>query len=63
MPENIHYCEYAPFSRLFPKAAAVVHHGGIGTCAQALKAGIPQKRPRVLPKIKTLCIAHLKNRR
>ena len=42
LPENIHCCEYAPFSRLFPKASAVVHHGGIGTCAQALKAGIPQ---------------------
>ncbi len=42
LPNNFHYCEYAPFSRLFPKASAVVHHGGIGTCAQALRAGIPQ---------------------
>ena len=40
--ENFHYCEYAPFGKLFPKALAVVHPGGIGTCAQALKAGIPQ---------------------
>jgi rhamnosyltransferase subunit B len=31
-----------PFSRLFPHAAAVVHHGGIGTLAQALRAGKPQ---------------------
>jgi len=33
---------YVPFSRVFPRCAAVVHHGGIGTCAQALAAGIPQ---------------------
>lgn len=38
----IHCCGYAPFSRLFPCASAVVHHGGIGTCAQALSAGVPQ---------------------
>ena len=31
-----------PFSRLFARAAAVVHHGGIGTSAQAMLAGIPQ---------------------
>jgi rhamnosyltransferase subunit B len=42
LPINIHYCEYAPFSKLFPSSSAVVHHGGIGTCAQALRAGIPQ---------------------
>lgn len=35
------WLEYAPFSRLFPRAAAVVHQGGIGTCAQALRAGVP----------------------
>jgi rhamnosyltransferase subunit B len=33
---------YVPFSRVFPRCAAVVHHGGIGTCAQALAAGVPQ---------------------
>lgn len=33
---------YAPHSLVFPKAAVVVHHGGIGTTGQALKAGIPQ---------------------
>lgn len=41
-PPNIFHCDYAPFSKLFPYASAVVHHGGIGTCAQALRAGIPQ---------------------
>jgi UDP:flavonoid glycosyltransferase YjiC (YdhE family) len=33
---------YAPHSRLFPRAKINVHHGGIGTCGQALKAGRPQ---------------------
>lgn len=42
LPPNIFHCNYAPFSKLFPYASAVVHHGGIGTCAQALRAGIPQ---------------------
>ena len=31
-----------PFGDLFARAAAVVHHGGIGTTAQALAAGVPQ---------------------
>lgn len=33
---------YAPHSLLFPRAQAVIHHGGIGTTAQALRAGRPQ---------------------
>ena len=33
--------EYAPHAALFPRAAAVVHHGGIGTTAAALRAGRP----------------------
>ena len=32
----------APFSQLLPRCAALVHHGGVGTTAQALAAGIPQ---------------------
>lgn len=32
---------FAPHGALFPRAAAVVHHGGIGTTAQALRAGQP----------------------
>jgi rhamnosyltransferase subunit B len=32
---------YAPYALLFPRAAAVVHQGGIGTTAQALRAGCP----------------------
>lgn len=33
---------YAPHSQLFRRCAAIVHHGGIGTTGQALKAGRPQ---------------------
>ena len=33
---------YAPFSEIFPYAAVVVHQGGIGTTAQAMRAGCPQ---------------------
>jgi rhamnosyltransferase subunit B len=33
---------YAPHSQLFDRAAAVVHHGGIGTTGQAMHAGAPQ---------------------
>jgi rhamnosyltransferase subunit B len=42
LPPLVRHVPYAPFSRLLPHAAAIVHHGGIGTAAQALKAGIPQ---------------------
>jgi rhamnosyltransferase subunit B len=31
-----------PFAQIFPHCRAVVHHGGIGTSAQALAAGLPQ---------------------
>jgi UDP:flavonoid glycosyltransferase YjiC (YdhE family) len=33
---------YAPHSLIFPRAAACIHHGGVGTTAQALRAGAPQ---------------------
>ncbi len=41
VPENIYLADYAPYSELFPRAAAVVHQGGVGTTAQALLAGKP----------------------
>ena len=34
--------DYAPFSEIFPRARIVIHHGGIGTTGQALRAGLPQ---------------------
>jgi UDP:flavonoid glycosyltransferase YjiC (YdhE family) len=33
---------FVPLSKLLPRTAALVHHGGIGSCAQGLAAGIPQ---------------------
>ena len=41
-PENVFVADYAPHSELFPHAAAIIHHGGMGTTAQALRAGKPQ---------------------
>jgi rhamnosyltransferase subunit B len=34
--------DHAPFSKLFPRVAAVVHQGGIGTIGQVLRSGRPQ---------------------
>jgi UDP:flavonoid glycosyltransferase YjiC (YdhE family) len=42
LPPSLHHEAYAPLSRLLPRCAALVHHGGIGTLAQALAAGVPQ---------------------
>ena len=42
LPASIFVSAYAPFSLLLPRAAVMVHHGGIGTVAQCLAAGIPQ---------------------
>jgi UDP:flavonoid glycosyltransferase YjiC (YdhE family) len=41
VPDSIHVAAYAPYSELLPHAAATVHQGGIGTTAQALRAGRP----------------------
>jgi UDP:flavonoid glycosyltransferase YjiC (YdhE family) len=41
LPEGVVACDYAPFAELFPRAAAVVHQGGIGTTGRALQAGCP----------------------
>ena len=42
LPETIQHFPYMPYGSVFPRAAAVVHNGGIGTTARALAAGIPQ---------------------
>jgi rhamnosyltransferase subunit B len=42
LPRFAHAVSYAPFDLLLPRLAALVHHGGIGTTAQALAAGVPQ---------------------
>lgn len=35
-------CAYARHGEVFPHAAAIVHHGGIGTTGQAMRSGKPQ---------------------
>ncbi len=42
LPPEVLYREYAPMRSLLPRSAALVHHGGIGSTAEALAAGIPQ---------------------
>jgi len=34
--------QYVPFGEVFARGAAVVHHGGVGTTAQCMAAGVPQ---------------------
>lgn len=41
-PEREIQVNYASLPKIFPHAAALVHHGGIGTLSQALTAGLPQ---------------------
>jgi rhamnosyltransferase subunit B len=41
LPPAIFATAYAPYSRVLPRAAAIVHQGGIGTLAQAMHAGHP----------------------
>jgi rhamnosyltransferase subunit B len=38
---DLYVAAYAPHSLLFPRAAVIVHQGGIGTLAQALRSGRP----------------------
>jgi len=41
LPDTIYAAESIPHDWLFPRVAAVVHHGGAGTTAAALRAGKP----------------------
>lgn len=41
MDKNIVGFEYALYSLVFPRAACVVHQGGVGTTGQVLRAGVP----------------------
>jgi UDP:flavonoid glycosyltransferase YjiC (YdhE family) len=42
LPPGMKHFTYVPLARVLPRACALAHHGGIGTTAQALKAGVPQ---------------------
>jgi UDP:flavonoid glycosyltransferase YjiC (YdhE family) len=41
LPDHIFKLEAAPHDWLFPRMTAVVHHGGAGTTAAGLRAGVP----------------------
>ncbi|MBL8765017.1 MAG: glycosyltransferase [Phycisphaerae bacterium] len=41
LSDRVRAFAYAPFSRVMPRAALNVHHGGIGSTAQALRAARP----------------------
>src|SRR5678815_4085551 len=42
VPKNVHVASFVPHDWLFSRAACVVHHGGAGTTAAAMRAGVPQ---------------------
>lgn len=39
--DDVYITPYAPFSAIYPRCRAVINHGGIGSIAQALRAGVP----------------------
>jgi len=41
LPDSILHKDAVPHDWLFPRVAAVVHHGGAGTTAAGLRAGVP----------------------
>jgi sterol 3beta-glucosyltransferase len=41
LPTSVHMLAAVPHGWLFPQMAAVVHHGGAGTTAAGLRAGVP----------------------
>jgi UDP:flavonoid glycosyltransferase YjiC (YdhE family) len=65
LPPEVLHVDYAPFSELLPRCAALVHHGGIGTSSQAMAAGIPQlvtpmahDQPDNAERLRRLFVAH-----
>lgn len=65
LPDTILHRRYAPFSLVLPRSALLVSHGGIGTVAQGLAAGIPQlimamafDQPDNAMRLESLGVAH-----
>ena len=42
LPPTAAHFAYVPLDVLLPRAAAFVHHGGVGSMSQGLAAGVPQ---------------------
>jgi UDP:flavonoid glycosyltransferase YjiC (YdhE family) len=41
LPDGVTAFEYAPYGEVLPRAACIVHQGGVGTTGQTLRAGRP----------------------
>jgi len=41
LPEGMAAFDYAPYGEILPRAALMVHQGGVGTTGQGLRAGVP----------------------
>ena len=41
LPKGVAVFDYVPYAAVFTRSAAAVHQGGVGTVAQALRAGLP----------------------
>lgn len=70
LPDTILAVDYAPLESLLPHAAAMIHQGGIGGCAEALRAGIPSliipfgfDQPDNAERMRKLGVARVLNRR
>lgn len=42
LPANVKHFPFLPLADVLPHASTFIHHGGIGTVAQSLAAGVPQ---------------------
>jgi rhamnosyltransferase subunit B len=42
LPEGVRAFSYLPFGEILPRCSTLVYAGGVGTCAQAIKAAVPQ---------------------
>lgn len=42
LPDNVVWYDYLPLNKILDKVSLLIHHGGIGTLANALNAGTPQ---------------------
>ena len=42
LPDTVKVFPYLPYSKVFPRASAVIHQAGIGTLSQAMRSGRPQ---------------------
>src|SRR6204780_3656484 len=68
--QNVCVANYAPYSKLFPRASVIIHQGGVGTTAQALVSGKPMlvmpyshDQPDNAPRVRRLGVARVIRRK